>query len=147
MDNIYQCVIAITAQVSPNELNRHQATCGKFKVKIITCIRKSYQRTDIEEICSQFYKLIPVVSHLEFFLPEEYPTPNNIGECLKGHQRQFWKECLFVQYYKNKNVGLILAPIPIKSLPGGNKVLCSLIATSIKEGGSSNTWIFVASHC
>ena len=40
----------------------------------------------------------PLVSHLEFNLLEKPITPNNIGEALKGPQRQFWKYALFVQY-------------------------------------------------
>ena len=35
-------------------------------------------------------------------LPEKPATPNNIGEGLKGTQRQFRKEALFVQYDKKK---------------------------------------------
>ena len=53
----------------------------------------------------------------------------------------------FFQYEKNKNVRLISAPIPIKSLPEGTKVLRSLIASSIKEGDCSGAWKFVACHC
>ena len=75
-----------------------------------------------------------MVSHIEVRLPKKPPTPNNIGDALGGPQRQFWKEAFFVQYEKNKNVSLLLAPIRIKSLPEGTKVLGSLIAPNIKEG-------------
>ena len=43
-----------------------------------------------------------MVSHLEVCLPEKSITPNNIGEALKGSQRQLLKEALFVQYDKNE---------------------------------------------
>ena len=79
-----------------------------------------------------------MVSHLEDSLPKKPPTPNNIGDTLGGPQRQFWKEALFVQYEKNKNVSLLSDPIPIKSLPEGTKVLSSLIAPSIKESEFSD---------
>ena len=88
-----------------------------------------------------------MVSHLEVFIQKKPPTPNNIGDALSGPQRQFWKESLLVQYDKNKNVILLSAPIRIKSLPEGKKVLCSLISTSIKEGDCSDSWKFVARHC
>ena len=45
-----------------------------------------------------------------------------IGEALKDPQRQLWKEVLFVQYDKNKDGGILSAPIPMKSLPEGTKV-------------------------
>ena len=88
-----------------------------------------------------------MVSHLEVRLPKKPPTPKNIGDALGGPQRKFWKESLFVQYEKNKIVSLLSAPIPIKPLPEGTKVLRSLIALSIKEGDCSDAWIFVASNC
>ena len=53
---------------------------------------------------------------------------------------------IFVQYDKNKNVSLLSATTPIKSLPEGTKVLRSLIAPSIKEGDCSDAWKFVARH-
>ena len=62
-----------------------------------------------------------MVSHLEVSLPKKTPTPKNIGDALGGPQRQFWKETLFVQYEKNKNVSLLSDPISIKSLPEGKK--------------------------
>ena len=110
------------------------------------CRRKSYQRTDLEEIRSRFDQVRPVVSHLEVRLPNKPPTPNNIGDALGGPQRQFWKESLFVQCDKNKNVSLLSAPIPMKYLPKGTKFLRSLIAPSIKEGDCSDAWKFVARH-
>ena len=88
-----------------------------------------------------------MVSHLEVCLTKKPPTPKNIGDDLGGPQRQFWKEALFVQYEKNKNVSLISGPIPIKSLPEGTKVLRSLIAPTIKKGKCSDAWKFVARHC
>ena len=51
-----------------------------------------------------------------------------------------------MQYDKNKIFKLLLDPIPIKSLPDVTKVLCSLIVTSIKEGGCYGEWKFVARH-
>ena len=74
-----------------------------------------------------------MVSHIEVHLPNKNPTPKNIGEGLKGPQRKFWKESLFVKYDKNKNISLLSDPIPIKYLPEGTKVLCSIIDPSIKE--------------
>ena len=99
---------------------------------------------DLEEICSRFDQVRPVVSHLEVRLPKKPPTPNIIGDALGGPQRQFWKEALFVQYDKNKNVSLLSDPTPIKFLPEETKVLRSLIAPSIKEGDCSDAWKFVA---
>ena len=124
----------ITAQGVLDELNRHQNLRGKSKIKISLFRRKSYQRTDLDKIRSRFDQVRPVVSHLEVRLPKKPPTPNNICDDLGGSQRKFWKEALFFQYDKNKNVSLLSAPIPIKSLPIGTKVLRSLIAPSIKEG-------------
>ena len=88
-----------------------------------------------------------MVSHLEVRLPKKPPTTNNIGDDLGGPQRQIWKESLFVQYDKNANFSLLSAPIPIKYLPEGTKVLRSLIAPSIKEVDCSDALKFVASHC
>ena len=103
----------ITYQGAIYEIQHHQTPRGKSKVEISLYRRKSYQRTYIEYIWYIFYQVRPVVSHLGFCLPEKTITPNNIGEVLKVTQRQFWKEALFVQYDNNKNVSLILAPIPI----------------------------------
>ena len=85
-----------------------------------------------------------MVSHLDVRLPQKLPTPKNIGGALGGPQRQLWKEALFVQYNKNKNISLLSAPIQIKSLPEGTKVLRSLIAPSIKEADCSDACKFVA---
>ena len=82
---------SITSQGAIDELNFHQTTCGKSKVKINLCRRKSYQITYIEEIRSIFYQARPVVSHLKVCIPNKPPTPNNIYEGLKDHQRQFFK--------------------------------------------------------
>ena len=57
------------------------------------------------------------------------------------------KEALFVKYERNKYVRLIAAPIPIKSLPEGTKVLRSVIDPVIKEGDFSYAWKIVALHC
>ena len=86
-----------------------------------------------------------MVSHLEVRLPKKPSTLKNIGGALGGPQRKFWKESFFVQYDKNKNVSLLSAPIPIKSLPEGKKVLRSLIATRIKEGDCYDATNFHAS--
>ena len=85
----------ITTQGVLDELNRRQTPQGKSKIKISLCRRKSYQRTDLEEIRSRFDQVRPVVSHLEVCLPKKPPTPNNIGDALGGPQRQFCKEALF----------------------------------------------------
>ena len=62
-----------------------------------------------------------MVSHLEFCIPKKPPTPKNISDALGSSQRKFWKEALFFQYDKNKNVSLLSAPIPIKFLPEETK--------------------------
>ena len=87
-----------------------------------------------------------MVSHIEVCLPENLPTPNNIGEGFKGPQRQFLKESLFVQYDQNKNFNLILAPIPIKYLPEGKTFIHLIIAPIIKEGDCYYEWKFVSCH-
>ena len=79
----------ITDQGALDELNFHQTPRGKSEVKISLCKRNSYQRTDLEYICSRFDQVRPVVSHIEVRLPNKPPTPNTIGEGLKGTQRQF----------------------------------------------------------
>ena len=53
-------------------------------MKISLCRRKSYQRTDLEEICFRFDQVRPVVSHLEVRLPNKPPTTKNIGDALGG---------------------------------------------------------------
>ena len=87
---------------------------------------------DPEDICFGFDQVRPVVSHIEFSLPNKLPKPKYITESLKRPLRKYRKYDLFVQYDKNKNISLFLAPIPIKYLPEGTKVLRSLIGTSIK---------------
>ena len=114
---------------------------------MILCRRKSYQRTYLEEILSIFDQVRPVVLHIEVFLPKKNITPKNICGVLKGPQRQLWKEYSFVKYDKNKNIRLMLAPIPIKSLPEVTKVLHSLIGPSIKEGECSGAWKCISLHC
>ena len=81
----------ITAQGVLDELNLHQTPQDKYSINISLCRRKNYQWTDIEEIRSRFDQVRPVVSHLEFRLPNKPPTPKNIGEALGGPQRKFWK--------------------------------------------------------
>ena len=49
-----------------------------------------------------------------------------------------------MQNGKNKNVILLSSPTPIKSLPTVTKVLCLLIAPSIKECDCSYSWKFVS---
>ena len=41
----------------------------------------------------------------------------------------------------------LLATIPIKFLPKGKNVLCSIIDPSIKEGDCSDAWECFAHHC
>ena len=125
----------IIDQGALDELNRHQNPHGKSKVKISLCIRKSWQIKNIEYICSIFDQVLPVVSHHEFRLSEKLCTPKKIGEALKVPERKWCKKALFVKYYKNKNVNLLPDTIPIKYLYEGTKVLRSLIANNIKEGG------------
>ena len=48
---------------------------------------------------------------------------------------------------QEQNVRLFLAPQIIKYLPDQNKVFCSLIATSIKQGDYSGALKFFAWHC
>ena len=124
-----------------------QKPCGKSNVMISIFIRKSHQKKYLEDISSIFDQVRPEVSYLEFRLPHKPLTPNNIGEALKGPQRQLRKESLCVQYYKNKNASLLSAPIPIKSIPEETKILRSIISTSIMEGGCSDSWKYVARHC
>ena len=88
-----------------------------------------------------------MVSHIEVRLPEELSTPNNIGKGLKVPQRKLRKESLFVHYDKEKNVSLLLAPIPIKSLTEGTNVICLLIYNISKEGDCSDSWQFFSRHC
>ena len=85
--------------------------------------------------------------HIEFCLPEKPPTPNNIGVVLKGNQRQLCREDLFLQYEKDKHFSLLSDLVPIKSLPEGTKVLCSLIYNIITEGYWSDAWTFFGLQC
>ena len=72
-----------------------------------------------------------MVLHIGFCLREKTLTPKNIGEGLRGPHRKFWKETLFAQNDKNKNVRLILDTTPIKSLTQVKKLIYSLINPSI----------------
>ena len=78
----------LTAQGAIDDLNCHKTPRGKPTVDISLCRNKCFQRTYLEEICSRFDQVGPVVSHLEVRLPEKPPTRKNIGEVLKGPQRQ-----------------------------------------------------------
>ena len=98
----------IMSQCALDELNHHQTPRLKSKVKISLFRSKSYQITYLAEVLSRFDQVRPVVSHIEFIIPKKLPTPNNIGGGLKGPQRKFWKEDLFVKYDKNKIVILLL---------------------------------------
>ena len=136
----------ITDKGALNVLNSHKTSRVKSKVNISICRSKSYQRTDLEEICSRFYQVRLVVSHIEGSLPYKPLTPNSICGALKFLKSQFWKEDLFVQYDKNKNVSLLSVPIPIKSIPDGEKILRSLTSPSIKEGDCFDAWKYFARH-
>ena len=46
-----------------DELNSHQNPRGKSKFNISLFIRKNYQRIDLDEICSRFDQVVPMVSH------------------------------------------------------------------------------------
>ena len=116
-------------------------------IKLSLCKSMSYQRTDLEEICSWLDQVRPVVSHLKVCLPKKPPIPNNICDYLGGPQIQFCKESLFVQYYNNKHFSLLSAPTPIKSLPEREKFLSSLISPCIKKGDCYDAWKFVSLHC
>ena len=85
--------------------------------------KEDHTKIYLEYICSRFDKVRPVVLHIRVILPKKPPTPKNIGEDLKVHQIKLWKEALFVQYKKNKNVSLLLDTISIKIFPKGKKVL------------------------
>ena len=97
----------ITAQGALDEHDHRQTPRGKSKVKISLCRRKIYQRTYIEEICSRFDQVRPVVSHIGVRHPKKPPKPNNIGGGSKRPQRPFWNGDLFVSYYKNKNISFL----------------------------------------
>ena len=92
----------ITYKGALDELQKHHNQRSKYKVRINLCRSKSHHRSNLEDIWSIFDKVRPVVSHIEVHLPEKPPIPKNIGEALKGPQRKFWKEALFVQYNKKK---------------------------------------------
>ena len=123
VDHHYQWKISPHSSTHAWKFQRHQTKRGKYKVNIILCRSKRYQRKDLEDIWFIFDQFRPVVSHLEVSLSEKPLTPKYIGEDLKGPQRKFWKEDLFLQYEKSKNAILLLSPIPIKFLPDWTKVL------------------------
>ena len=93
-------------------------------------MRKIYQITDLEEVRTIFDQFRHVVSHLEFFIPKKPPTPKNIGEVLKGPQRQLYKNL----YLLNKKRTEILALFRIPSQSN----------TSLKEKNPSfHSWPLV----
>ena len=53
----------IIYQVALDELHHHYNKCGKFKVNISLCIRKSYERTYIKYVWSIFDQVRLVFSH------------------------------------------------------------------------------------
>ena len=59
----------IIDQDALDELNTHQNPYGKSKFEIILCKRKNYHSKDLEDICSRFNQVRPVVSNLEVCLP------------------------------------------------------------------------------
>ena len=75
-----------------DKLSIHQNPCGKSKIKISLCRRKSYKRTYLGEIRSIFDQVRLVVSHHEVCLPKKPPTPHIIGEGLKVPQRNSRKK-------------------------------------------------------
>ena len=100
----------ITAKDTIYELKHCHNQCGKYKVKIILSRNKIYQRTYIEEIRSIFYQVWPVVSHIEICLPENFKTPKNIGEALKGPKRKFWKGYLSFSVITTRILTLFQTP-------------------------------------
>ena len=91
------CIIDIngekptTAQGALDELNHNQNPRVKSKVNISICINKIYQSIYIENIRSIFDQVRPVVSNLEYHLPDKSLTPKKIGEGLKVFKRQLCK--------------------------------------------------------
>ena len=81
-----------TAQGALDELQNYQTRCVKYKFNISLCRRKSYQRTDIDEIWSIFDQVRSVVSHVEVILPRKPPTPKNIYEAPKGPRKNYVKK-------------------------------------------------------
>ena len=104
----------IIYQVAIDELHHHYNQCGKCKVNISLCRRKSYEKTYIKYIWSIFDQVRPVFSHLEVSLPGKTIAAKNIDKDLKGPQIQFCKETLFLKCEKNKNVSLLSATTAIK---------------------------------
>ena len=51
----------IKAQGDLDELNRHQTLRRVSKINISLCRKKSHHRTDLEEICSRFDQVRPLV--------------------------------------------------------------------------------------
>ena len=68
----------ITAEGALDELKFRRTPRGTFKVKINIFRRKSYQRTDLEDILSVFDQVRPVVSNIEVRLPKKSPTQKTL---------------------------------------------------------------------
>ena len=77
----------IKDQGALDELHYHQTPRIKYKAEISLCRRNRYYRIDLDDIRSRFDKVRPVVSHIEFRIPEKLTIPKNIGEALKDPQR------------------------------------------------------------
>ena len=92
----------ITAQGSLDKINCHKTPRVESNVNISLWKKKSYQRTYIEEICSKLDQVRPVAPNIEVCIPKKTLTPNDIGVDLKGSQRKFLKEYLFVEHKRKK---------------------------------------------
>ena len=110
----------------------HQYYKVKSNVNISLWKRKYFQCTDSEEIGYRFNHIILGVSDFEVCIWHKPIVPNNIWASLKVTQHHLWKEDLFVQYVKNKNINLLSVLLPIKYIPKVVKVLRSIIAPSAK---------------
>ena len=101
----------------------------------------------MEEFRSLFDQIIPVVSHLEVFLPQKPLLAKNIGHAIKGPQHHLWKENLFVQYDKEIVSTYYQPQLTIQSLPKIDKLLISLISPGIDQVDLSDAWKFVDRNC
>ena len=72
----------IKSQFVLDELNCHKTPRVKSNIKISLCRRKSYQRTDIEDIHSRFYQVIPVVHILKFVSQRNLPHQRKLMKVL-----------------------------------------------------------------
>ena len=78
----------IIAQGALDEIHCHQTPRGKSTVKISELKMKSYQSKYLKDIWSRFNQFRPVVSHLEYFLPQKPITPKNIGSKRSQQRRK-----------------------------------------------------------